>query len=164
MPRSTWDVASGRLIHELKGHTLPVFGVAFSPDGLMLATTSYDESVRLWNPITGQAGPTLAGHTDIVYAARFSPDGRTLVTAGGDSTSRLWDTATGACRHVLAGHEGIVSCAAFSPDGSQLAAFGAHVPETVNPGVDLVVVDTADGNARPIAGSAVGVGGCGRHS
>src|SRR4051812_5429888 len=52
----------------LTGHTGSVMSVAFSPDGKVLASSSRDKSVRLWNPSTGEVLRTLAGHTADVYS------------------------------------------------------------------------------------------------
>jgi WD40 repeat protein len=52
-----------------------VNGVAFSPDGALLATASQDQTARLWDVATGQpSGTPLPSHTDAVYAVAFSPD------------------------------------------------------------------------------------------
>jgi WD40 repeat protein len=104
-----------------------VYGVAFSPDGALLATASWDATVRLWEVATGQPhGAPLEGHTDAVYGVAFSPDGALLATTSQDRTVRLWEVATGQPHGPpLTGHTDAVWGLAFSPDGALLATASA---------------------------------------
>ena len=96
--------------------------MAFSQDGSLLASASYDETVRLWNPVTGQEVQKLEGHTREVSAVAFSQDGSLLASASYDETVRLWNPTTGQEVQKLEGHTSEVSAVAFSQDGSLLAS------------------------------------------
>ena len=71
-------------------HPAPVHSVAFSPDGQILASGSYDKTVRLWRAADGTLLRTLKGHTDWVLSVAFSPDGKALAYGGRDHTVWLW--------------------------------------------------------------------------
>ncbi|HLK56249.1 MAG TPA: WD40 repeat domain-containing protein [Chthonomonadaceae bacterium] len=107
----------------LQGHDVIAY-VAYSPDGKMLATASYDKTAKIWNPATGQVLFTLTGHTDGLYSLAFSPDSKLLATSGSDGTTRLWDTTNGHCQSVIQAGKIYVHAVAFSPDGSLLATGG----------------------------------------
>jgi len=116
-----WDVATGKLLFDLKGHLDSVESVAFSPDGRMLATGSQDGTMKLWEVETGKLLSDLKGHYS-VKSVVFSPGGRTLATVGKyDETAKLWDVATGKRLFDLKGHLAEVTSVAFSPSGRTLA-------------------------------------------
>jgi WD40 repeat protein len=85
-----WNLATGEKIRELTGHTDLVFAVAFSPRGKLLASGSFDKTVKLWNPADGTEQATLEGHTDGVAGLAFAPGGRQLATAAADNSVFLW--------------------------------------------------------------------------
>jgi WD40 repeat protein len=119
-PRAVvWDAATGKPHCTLEGHEGDLTAVAWSANGLRLATASADRTVRLWEAATGKELWRLSGHAGTVHAVAFSPDGARVVTASEDGTARLWD-AVGKEWLTLRGHQGPVYSAAFHPDGNQV--------------------------------------------
>jgi WD40 repeat protein/serine/threonine protein kinase len=105
------------------GHTSEVASVAFSPDGLTLATGSRDGTTRLWNLRSARPQQTalLRGHL-AVSAVAFAPDGKTLATGGGyaDGTLRFWGLPGGSQRlFVNCGYTVRGLC--YLPNGQALA-------------------------------------------
>ena len=117
--------ATAQLKATLEGHTDNVWSVAFSPNGKMLASASWDQSVRLWNVNTGRLLHTLTGHTNAIMSVAFSPDGNTLASGSWDGTIRLWNPRNGKLKRTLTEHAGGVTSVTFSPDGNTLAGGSA---------------------------------------
>ena len=113
-----------RCCYTLTGHGVGCV-VGFFPDGALLASGSFDKTVRLWGVSDGKLLHTLEGHTASVLGVAFSPDGRTLASGSVDETVRLWQVTDGSPIRVLQGHADFVYAVAFSPDGKTLASGGA---------------------------------------
>jgi hypothetical protein len=72
-------------------HGSEVESVAFSPDGKILASGSWDDTVKLWDAATGEEVRTLSGYRSAASCVAFSPDGKTLASGSEDGTVKLWD-------------------------------------------------------------------------
>jgi WD40 repeat protein len=80
------------------GHEDSIEAVAISPNGALVATASFDRSVRVFDLATGAEIRTFggdAGHKGPVLAVAFDAKGDHLATGGADNTVRVWDVSTG---------------------------------------------------------------------
>jgi len=126
-----WDLASGKVLFELKGHKLPVFFAAYSTDGSHIVTASEDGSAGIWDAESGKNILIIPAHKGPVYSAVFSPDGSRILTAGDDTTAAIWDVNTGKELVRLTGHTKPVRFANFSPDGMQVVTASGRGDNTV---------------------------------
>lgn len=130
--------ASGNKLQETvvqTGHSDIITSVAFSPDGKYVASSSKDQSIKIWEVSTGLELRTFYGHQNTVRKVVFSPDGHTLASAGtGDGTVRLWKVESGEVWKILKGKTEwprsdidtadfeSVTDVAFSPNGKIIAS------------------------------------------
>ena len=128
-----WDVETHTNIATLEGHTNYIWSVAFSPDGILLATGSEDNTVKLWNVETHTNIATLEGHTAHITSVAFSPDSMLLASGAFDGIVKVWNVATHENIATFGGHDAAIlnnwfggwyASVAFSPDGTTLV-YGA---------------------------------------
>ncbi len=114
------SLPDGKVIRRLEGHEGYITGVAYSGNGTTIATSSWDDTVRLWNGKTGEETGVLNGHKDTVQCVALSQDGKYVASGSIDKTAIVWERESGA-RLVEVKHEGAVMDVAFSSDASLLA-------------------------------------------
>jgi WD40 repeat protein len=122
-----WEATTGHSILTYKGHLAQVDGLAWSPDGRLIASASYDNTVQVWDIATGGQASTLIyrGHSDHVRAVAWSPDGKLIASASADRTVQVWNASTGNTLYTYTGHHNWVHTVAWSPDGKLIASGSA---------------------------------------
>ena len=113
-----WD-RSGNSI-ELKGkegsaHPQGITSAAFSSDGQLVVTTSYDNTARVWKVSDGSLVRALEAHTADVVSASFSDSGEYVATSSKDRTAIVWKLDAGNPVAVLS-HKNQVNLAVFTDD------------------------------------------------
>jgi WD40 repeat protein len=119
-----WDVATGRIRHQLTVSRGPTKSVVFSPDGKVLAAGGGDSVIRLWDLASAKTLLQMTANSRAVSALAFTPDGRSLASESGDGTICLWDLTTGKAVRTFGKNNVPSSKIVFSPDGKMLAGVG----------------------------------------
>jgi WD40 repeat protein len=121
-----FDMKTGKLIQELRGHTGPVYGAALlPPDGKRAVTGGMDRSLRVWDVESGREMRAFENVPEDIHCLAVSPDGKLAAvghTIGYEvpGTVRLWDVESGREVRTLTGHTKRLCSVHFSPDGKTL--------------------------------------------
>ena len=157
------DAASGRLQRRIDTGGIRIVDVAVSPDGRLLAVTSHNPGLGVWDLKTGkQLSANGAGHEEPVRDLRFSPDGSQLVTAGMDGRIVQWDAVSGKrIRTLLSGSERWAGGVNFSADGSSVVAASLDQKNRIWEASTGRLLHTLDGHGRtgaryPVVGTSDG--------
>jgi serine/threonine protein kinase len=117
------SLSSSSSLYSYRGHTQPVTGIAWSPDGKYIASGSDDRTVQVWDAANGEHLLTYRGHSFWVNAVAWSPDGKYIASAS--ETVQVWDAANGGLRlrYYLGPVDTVtVTALAWSPDGKCIAS------------------------------------------
>ena len=116
-----WDVTTGALLLTFLEHEFSPSVVAFSPDGLHIASCCADKPAILWNALTGEVEKTLMGHSTGISSIVFSSDGKQILTGSWDNTAKIWNAETGEVEKTFVCSGDAVQSVAFSPDETKIA-------------------------------------------
>jgi WD40 repeat protein len=124
-----YDLATGKEVRRLMGHSDAVRAMAVSRDGKLALTGGDDRTVRLWDLTSGREMRRLAGHRGRIGGVAVSPDGRFGVSGDRDQNIRLWDLLAGRELRTFPVPRGAILGVSWSPDGRSIAT--AHYDTTV---------------------------------
>lgn len=116
------DSSKGRVVHELRKHFRSVFTAALSPNGKLLVTASFDETISSWKAADWTLSKVVDANFIKIWQLAWSPDGKQIAMGGQDSTVKIWDIEKGQIVNILEGHTGPVRGVSFSFDGKLLAS------------------------------------------
>nr|GMD32397.1 periodic tryptophan protein 2 homolog [Ipomoea batatas] len=102
-----WSMKTGRLLDVLSGHEGPVHGLVFSPTNAILASSSWDKSVRLWDVFDGKGAVETFPHTHDVLTVVYRPDGKQLASSTLDGQIHFWDPIEGLLMYTIEGRRDI---------------------------------------------------------
>jgi WD40 repeat protein len=134
-----WELATGKLRHQLKNQPFRIAALAFSPDSATLAGGGGDKQVRLWDATTRELKSSFTPHGDWIATLAFAPNGKTIASAScnwsfhrghdwalpaGSSVEqsewRLWDVDSGKLLRTVTATGRMLSVA-LAPGSTSLA-------------------------------------------
>ncbi|KAJ9540606.1 hypothetical protein OSB04_027112 [Centaurea solstitialis] len=125
-----WSMKHDKHIHDLREHAKEIYTIRWSPSGpgtnnpnqqLLLASASFDSTVKLWDVEHGRLVRSLNGHRDAVYALSFSPNGEYLASGSLDRCMHVWSLKEGKIIKTYSGNGSIFEVC-WNKEGDKIAA------------------------------------------
>lgn len=145
-----FDLRKKQVVYSLRGHTDTISGLSVSPSGSHLLSSSFDNTVRIWDikpfaPVQqpGQlTSPRLhrtlmgapAGFDSQLRKPAWDPSGDRVAVGAADRSVIIWDVETAQIRYKLPGHRGTVVAVEFSPKSDE--------PIIMSAGLDAQIVES----------------------
>ncbi|CAF0977001.1 unnamed protein product, partial [Didymodactylos carnosus] len=127
-----WEWQSETYILKQQGHFNNMIQLAYSPDGLHIASGGDDGKIKLWNTSNGFCFVTFSDHTSTITGLEFSSNGQFIISSSLDAAGEIvcaggfdsfnifvWSIKTGKLLDILSGHEGPISGIAFGRNNNQ---------------------------------------------
>lgn len=117
-------------LHDFRLHSKEIYTIKWSPTGpgtknpnkpLLLATASFDSTVKLWDVEKGECIQTLCKHTEPVYSVAFNPTGDYIASGSFDKCLHIWGVKDGQLIKTHRGNSGIFEVA-WNAAGDKVAA------------------------------------------
>uniref|UniRef100_A0A0E0ITM6 Small-subunit processome Utp12 domain-containing protein n=1 Tax=Oryza nivara TaxID=4536 RepID=A0A0E0ITM6_ORYNI len=102
-----WSMKTGRLLDILSGHQGPVHGLMFSAINAILASSSWDKTVRLWDVFESKGAVETFQHSHDVLTLAYRPDGRQIACSTLDGLIHFWDPFDGLLMYTIEGRRDI---------------------------------------------------------
>lgn len=118
---SIWNAIEGHRLFTLKGHQRRVNSCSSDPAGKLLATASWDCTLKVWSVNKGEQLCDFKVGSP-VNCVSFHPEGQLIVSGSWDSTLKIWDVLHKTKKAVLRGHCSSVRDVAYSPTGRHIAS------------------------------------------
>jgi len=125
-----WSLKQDKCVHDFRQHTKEIYTIRWSNTGpgtvnpnrpLILASASFDATVKLWDVVAGKELFTLTKHVDPVYSVAFSPSGEYLASGSFDRCLHIWSVKDGSLVRTFKGNGGIFEVC-WNAKGDKVAA------------------------------------------